>query len=157
MCYREVNELVYIEMWSIIAEILTKYIRNTEINGDDNFKVMKLILSFPFHTCLEDAALVCIILKICSFVTIHIYLLRQLFCILIISQIKDQVIVWKAVYKEVELHSDLITTVKPNEILLDTANMMRNCLSTNKKCCTFIVNCLDALLSTLDYESLLGM
>jgi len=65
--------------------------------------------------------------------------------------------VWKTVYKEVELHSDLITTMKPNEILLDTASMMLNCLNTNKNCCTFIVNCLDALLSTLDYESLLGM
>lgn len=159
MCYREVNELVYIEMWSIIAEVLTKYIRNTEINGDDNFKVMKLILSFPFHTCLEDLAVVCIILKIFSFITIHythLFVVTAFF-ILIILQIKDQAIVWKTIYKEVELHSDLITTVKPNEILLDTASMMRNCLSTNKKCCTFIVNCLDALLSTLDYESLLGM
>ncbi|XP_071567405.1 uncharacterized protein [Temnothorax nylanderi] len=119
------NELAYIEIWSMIAEILTKYIRNTEISGNDNFKVMVLILSFPFCTHIEDLEL-----------------------------IKSQAIVWKTVYKEVELHS-VITTMKSNEILMDTASMMRNCLSTNRSCCTFIVNCLDALLSTLDYESLL--
>ncbi|XP_011698033.1 PREDICTED: telomere-associated protein RIF1 isoform X2 [Wasmannia auropunctata] len=121
------NDLAYIELWSVIAEILTKYIRNTEINEDDNFKVMKSVLSFPFHICLED-----------------------------LEQIKNHAAVWKTVYKEVELHSDLMNTMKANEILLDTASMMRNCLSTNKNCCTFIVNCLDALLNTLDYESLLA-
>ncbi|XP_024886472.1 telomere-associated protein RIF1-like isoform X2 [Temnothorax curvispinosus] len=119
------NELAYIEIWSMIAEILTKYIRNTEISGNDNFKVMVLILSFPFCTHIEDLEL-----------------------------IKSQAIVWETVYKEVELHS-VMTTTKSNEILMDTASMMRNCLSTNRSCCTFIVNCLDALLSTLDYESLL--
>ncbi|XP_012529406.1 telomere-associated protein RIF1 isoform X2 [Monomorium pharaonis] len=124
---KDSNELAYIEVWSIVAEILTKYIRNTEINGDDNFKVMKSVLSFPFYTCLDDSELV-----------------------------KNQSLVWKTLYKEVELHSDLITTIKPNEILLDTASMMRNYLNSNKNCCTFIVNCLDALLSTLDYESLIA-
>lgn len=74
-----------------------------------------------------------------------------------ISQIKSQSLLWKTIYKEVELHSDLIITMKPNEILLDTASMMWNYLNTNKNCCTFIVNCLDALLGTLDYESLIGM
>ncbi|KAL6261612.1 hypothetical protein P5V15_006699 [Pogonomyrmex californicus] len=121
------NELAYLELWSIIAETLTKYIRNSEVNGEDNFKSMKSILSFPFYMCLEDLEL-----------------------------IKNQIVVWKAVYKEVELHSDLISTVKPNEIVLDIASMMLNCLNTNKKCCTFVVNCLDALMSTLDYEALLA-
>lgn len=156
MCYRNNNELAYIELWSIVAEILTKYIRNTEISGDDNFKVMKSVLSFPFHICLEDLEQVHIIIKIFSFITTFISCTIA-FYTLIISQIKNQAIVWKTVYKEIELHSDLITLIKPNEILLDTASMMQNCLSTNKNCCAFIVNCLDALLSTLDYESLLGM
>lgn len=84
-------------------------------------------------------------------------ILQQLFYILIISQIRNQAIVWKTIYKEIELQSDLMTTMKPNEVLLNTANMMQNCLRTNKNCCTFISNCLDVLLSTLDYESLLGM
>lgn len=70
MCCRD-NELIYIEFWSMIAEILTKYIRNTEINGNDNFKVMKSILSFPFHTSIEDLELVCIIYKLFS--TMHLF------------------------------------------------------------------------------------
>lgn len=121
------NELAYIEIWSIVAEILTKYIRNTEINGNHNFQVMKLVLSFPFNICLEDPEL-----------------------------IKSQSSIWKTVYKEIELKSDFLMTMKPNEILLDTASMMQNYLNANKNCCTFIVNCLDALLSTLDYESLIA-
>lgn len=72
-------------------------------------------------------------------------------------QIQNQAKVWKALYKQFELQSDSVSAVKPNEILLDTANIMRECLNTNKNCCSFIVNCLDALLSTLDYQSLLGM
>jgi len=75
-CYRDSNELIYIELWSIIAEILTKYIRNTEINGDDNFKVMKSVLSFPFHIRLEDLEQVCINLKIFYFITIHLFALK---------------------------------------------------------------------------------
>lgn len=70
---------------------------------------------------------------------------------------QDRVKVWKALYKQFELQSDSTSTIKPNEILLNIANMMRECLNTNKNCCSFIVNCLDALLSSLDYESLLGM
>ncbi|KYN04288.1 Telomere-associated protein RIF1 [Cyphomyrmex costatus] len=120
------KETICLELWSIIAEILTKYIRSTEINGEDTFKIMKSVLSFPI--CLEDISQV---------------------------QINKPVMVWKTMYKEVELHSDLITTMKPNEILLDTANMMRNCLSKNMKCCIFVVNCLDILLSTVNYEFLL--
>lgn len=61
------------ELWSMIAEILTKYIRNTEISENDNFEVMKSILSFPFHTSIKDLELVCIIFKIFSFYTIHLF------------------------------------------------------------------------------------
>ncbi|XP_011877045.1 PREDICTED: telomere-associated protein RIF1-like isoform X2 [Vollenhovia emeryi] len=119
------NELAYIELWSMITEIFTQYIRNSEISKDD-VEVIKSILSFPFYTNMEDLEL-----------------------------IKNQATVWKTVYKEVELRSDSIAAIKPNEILLDTASMMRKCLSINRECCTLIVNCLDTLLSTLDYESLL--
>jgi len=70
---------------------------------------------------------------------------------------KDHAKVWKALYKQFELQSDSTSATKPNEILLNIANMMRECLNTNKNCCSFIVNCLDTLLSTLNYESLLGM
>ncbi|KYM84449.1 Telomere-associated protein RIF1 [Atta colombica] len=123
---KSTKESVYIDLWCIIAEIFTKYIRSTEINGEDNFKIMLSVLSFPVY--LDD--------------------MTQ-------AQTNQSVIVWKTMYKEVELHSDLVTTMKPNKILLDTANMMRNCLSTNTKCCTFIANCLDILLGTVNYESLL--
>ncbi|KAG5333581.1 RIF1 protein, partial [Acromyrmex heyeri] len=123
---KSTKESVYIDLWCIIAEIFTKYIRSTEINGEDNFKIMLSVLSFPVY--LDD--------------------MTQ-------AQTNQSVIVWKTMYKEVELHSDLVTTMKPNKILLDTANMMRNCLSTNTKCCTFITNCLDILLGTINYESLL--
>lgn len=64
MCCRDGNELVYVELWSMVAEILTKYIRNTEINGNDNFQIMKSILSFPFHISIEDLEVVCTIFKI---------------------------------------------------------------------------------------------
>lgn len=64
---------------------------------------------------------------------------------------------WKALYKQLVLQLDSITKVKPNEILLDTANMIRNYLGTNRSCCSLIVNCFDTLLSTLDYECLLSM
>ncbi|KYN11345.1 Telomere-associated protein RIF1 [Trachymyrmex cornetzi] len=123
---KSTKESVYIDLWCVIAEIFTKYIRSTEINGEDNFKIMLSVLSFPIY--LDD--------------------MTQ-------AQTNQSAIVWKTMYKEVELHSDLVTTMKPNKILFDTANMMRNCLSTNTKCCTFIINCLDILLSTVNYESLL--
>lgn len=44
----------YIEVWSIIARILTKYLKNDEAN-EHNFKTVKLVLSLPFqYTCLEN-------------------------------------------------------------------------------------------------------
>ncbi|KYQ52784.1 Telomere-associated protein RIF1, partial [Trachymyrmex zeteki] len=123
---KNIKESVYIDLWCIIAETSTKYIRNTEINGEDNFKVMISVLAFPVY--LDE--------------------MTQ-------TQMNQSIIVWKSMYKEVELHSDLVTTMKPNKILFDTANMMRNCLSTNTKRCVYIINCLDILLSTVNYESLL--
>jgi len=68
MCFRSTKESVYIDLWCIIAEIFTKYIRSTEINGEDNFKIMLSVLSFPVY--LDDMTQVCIILNIFSFSTI---------------------------------------------------------------------------------------
>ncbi|XP_072767037.1 uncharacterized protein [Anoplolepis gracilipes] len=124
------NMTAYIELWSIIAQILTRYITTCETANETehNFQTVKLVLSLPFqYTYLEN-----------------------------LEQIQNQAKVWKALYKEFELQSDLTSAVKPNEILLNTANMMREYLNINKNCCSFIVNCLDALLSTLDYDSLLA-
>lgn len=56
---------VYIELWSIIAQILTKYMTNREaINGSEhNFKTVKLVLSLPLqYICLENLEQVHIIL-----------------------------------------------------------------------------------------------
>lgn len=73
-----------------------------------------------------------------------------------IFQIENSAMIWQNLYKQFELQSDLISTVKSNEILLDTADMMRNSLNINKNCCSFIAHCLTVLLSTINYESLLG-
>lgn len=42
---------VYIELWSIIAQILTKYMSNCEVANENeyNFKIVKLILSLPLQ------------------------------------------------------------------------------------------------------------
>lgn len=48
---------VYIELWSIIAQILTKYMSNCKAANESeyNLKTIKLILSLPFHyTILEN-------------------------------------------------------------------------------------------------------
>lgn len=68
-----------------------------------------------------------------------------------------QVAIWKALYKQFELLLDSISALKSNEMLLDTADMMQICLNANKNCSSLIVDCLDSLLSTINYECLLGM
>lgn len=69
---------------------------------------------------------------------------------------QNQAITWKALYKQFESQLDS-STLKPNEMLLDMSNIMRNYLNGNKYCSSFIANCLDSLLSTINYEYLLGM
>lgn len=68
---------------------------------------------------------------------------------------QDQAKIWKTLYKEFEIQASSTSTVKPNEILLDIANMMQDNLNTTT--CSFIVICLDTLSSAIDYEYLSGM
>lgn len=82
MCFRNIKESVYIDLWCIIAETSTKYIRNTEINGEDNFKVMISVLAFPVY--LDEMTQVGIILN-CFLLVLYFYLLKTAFYILIDS------------------------------------------------------------------------
>lgn len=68
---------------------------------------------------------------------------------------QNQANAWKTLYTKFEIRLGSASTVKPNEILLDVASMMRTHLNVNN--CFFIVICLDALSSTINYECLLGM
>ncbi|EFN87937.1 Telomere-associated protein RIF1 [Harpegnathos saltator] len=119
----------YVELWAIITKTLTKYIINSnKINEGDknihNFKTVKSVLSFPFqYIVLEN------------------------------SQTQNQAMIWRALYNEFEKQSALISTVKPNEIVLDVTSIMQTYLNTNNY--FFILICLDGVLSTINYKHLL--
>lgn len=55
------------------------------------------------------------------------------------------------------MRADLITAVKPNEVLLNVTNAMQLCLVKNEGSYHLIINCLDTLLNTVNYKFLLGM
>lgn len=55
------------------------------------------------------------------------------------------------------MRTDLITTVKSNEILLNIASIMQHSLTENGGSSNLILNCLDVLLNTINYKLLLGM
>lgn len=55
------------------------------------------------------------------------------------------------------MRTDLITTVKSNEVLLNIASIMQHCLTENGGSSNLILNCLDVLLNTINYKLLLGM
>ncbi|XP_026828469.1 telomere-associated protein RIF1 isoform X2 [Ooceraea biroi] len=125
------NMMIHVELWPTIAEVLMKYLKNIhKTNGNDeyNIKTVKSVLSFPFqYTCPTS-----------------------------FEETQSQVTAWKDLYKQFESQSDVLSTIKPNEILLDTVTMMRDSLNANKNCCSLIVNCLDTLLSTINFEHLLA-
>lgn len=55
------------------------------------------------------------------------------------------------------MRTDLMATVKTNEILLNITNIMQCCLVKNEKSYHLILNCLDTLLSIVNYKFLVGM
>ena len=59
-------------------------------------------------------------------------------------------------YKQFDTQADLETTVQPNEVLIDTANMLRECLKKEKRCCSLFAGCLYSLITNISYEPLLG-
>ncbi|XP_014479812.1 PREDICTED: telomere-associated protein RIF1-like isoform X2 [Dinoponera quadriceps] len=130
------NMIFYIELWAVIATVLTKYTANSKKidEGDKNghnFKTVKSVLLFPLQCIASE-----------NFQQLQDCEMRK--C--------KYGQVWKSLYKEFEIQSGSISTVKPNEILLDIASMIQTYL--NKNNCSFIVFCLDVLLGTINYEHL---
>ncbi|XP_035740331.1 telomere-associated protein RIF1-like isoform X1 [Vespa mandarinia] len=121
------------EIWCIVAEILTKYMEDScNINegnaAQHNFKTTEYILKFPFtHIFLKD-----------------------------LKQVQEISGTWKKLYKQFDLQGDLVVTVKSNETLLSTIKMMQCCLNKNKDCNNLITSCLDTLLNTINFNSLLA-
>lgn len=143
-------------LWATIAEVLTKYMQQTDANKNEyQFKNVKSILAFPFRIATQKKLDQVHIFKD-FFLSLFVYIGYNNFFIILL-QIQEHIPVWKALYKQLVLQSDSIIKIKPNEILLDTTSVLRDCLRTAKSCCPLIVNCFDTLLSTLDYESLLSM
>ncbi|CAK9821322.1 Telomere-associated protein RIF1 [Anthophora retusa] len=126
------NRSVIFELWLILADILTKYMDDIqEINEgtatEHNLSTVESIVIFPFmYICLEDQ-----------------------------KQVQELAKTWKYLYKQFEMRTDLMTTVKSNEILLNIANTMQQCLTENEKSSYLTIYCLDLLLSTMNYKLLL--
>ncbi|KAG7210962.1 hypothetical protein KM043_016334 [Ampulex compressa] len=129
----EHNASAVAELWNVLAEVLVKYMENSqEINEcnttGSNFETVNSILIFPFT---------------------YIFLQDPL-------QVQGLAKIWKSLYKHFEEKADLIPSITSNEILLGTAKALQNCLHKNKASCSLIIHCLDALLSTIDYKCLVA-
>ncbi|XP_017755481.1 PREDICTED: telomere-associated protein RIF1-like [Eufriesea mexicana] len=130
---RNKNDSIILELWLILADVLGKYMSDIqEINegssSEHNLKTVESIVMFPFmYLQLEDQ-----------------------------KQVQELAKAWKYLYRQFEMRTDLMTTVKSNEILLNVASVMQNCLTTNQKSSYLIINCLDFLLSTINYKLLLA-
>ncbi|XP_060828353.1 telomere-associated protein RIF1-like isoform X2 [Bombus pascuorum] len=127
------NESVVLELWFILAHVLGEYMSDIqEINEgsitEHNFKTVESIVAFPFmYMHLED----------------H-------------KQVQEVAKAWKRLYKHFEMRTDLITTVKSNEVLLNIASIMQHCLTENGESSNLILSCLDILLNTINYKLLLA-
>ncbi|XP_076177307.1 uncharacterized protein LOC143151700 isoform X2 [Ptiloglossa arizonensis] len=127
------NQIVIFELWQILAEVLIKYMDDLqEINDgsatEHNLKTVESIVIFPF---------------------MYIYLEDQ-------KEEEELIKLWKRLYKQFEMRTDLMATVKTNEILLNITNIMQCCLVKNEKSYHLILNCLDTLLSIVNYKFLVG-
>ncbi|XP_020722031.1 telomere-associated protein RIF1 isoform X2 [Bombus terrestris] len=127
------NESVVLELWFILASVLGEYMSDIqEINEgsttEHNFKTVESIVAFPF---------------------MYIHLGDH-------KQVQEVAKAWKCLYKHFEMRTDLITTVKSNEVLLNIASIMQHCLTENGGSSNLILNCLDVLLNTINYKLLLA-
>lgn len=61
---------------------------------------------------------------------------------------------WRDLYKQFELEAGLLVSVKSNEILNKTSNVIRAALKKDKKCCDFAVICVDGMLTSVNYGNL---
>ena len=62
---------------------------------------------------------------------------------------------WKEFYIQFDYHAELLATVKQNEILNNTCNMISSALDNNVKSCNFAAFCIDGLVAAVNYENLL--
>ncbi|XP_071870946.1 uncharacterized protein isoform X2 [Bombus fervidus] len=127
------NESVILELWFILAHVLGEYMNDIqEINEgsttEHNFKTVESIVAFPF---------------------MYIHLGDH-------KQVQEVAKAWKCLYKYFEMRTDLIPTVKSNEVLLNIASIMQHCLTENGESSNLILNCLDVLLNTINYKLLLA-
>lgn len=121
------------ELWFAYAEIAYKYtMACQDINEGTvtkpSFKTIVSIVRFPFS---------------------HMYLANSI-------EAQRIAVHWKDLYKQFESQADVLSTVKPNEILDNTAREIEECLMKNKKCYRIAAYCLEALLSTINYKFLLS-
>ena len=72
------------------------------------------------------------------------------------KQIQELTTVWKCLYKQFKLQPG-ISPEKFNEIFLNIASTMQLCLKRNEKASYLIMSCLDTLLSTINYQLVLGV
>ncbi|XP_053989570.1 telomere-associated protein RIF1-like [Hylaeus volcanicus] len=126
-------QIVTFELWRILVEVLIQYMDDLQdINEgsatEHNLKTVESIVSFPF---------------------MYIHLQDK-------EQEEELLIVWKRLYKQFEMRTDLMPTVKTNEILLNTTNAMLRCVERNKRCYHLIIHCLETLLSIVNYKFLLS-
>ncbi|XP_017876374.1 telomere-associated protein RIF1-like [Ceratina calcarata] len=128
-----VKKETVLELWHILADVLGKYMSDIqEINegttADHNLNTVESIVAFPFaHLCTDDP-----------------------------EKIQEISKAWKHLYKQFEMRTDLMSSVKSNEILLNIASKMQDCLRKNGKSSSLIIQCLDVLLSTINYKLLLA-
>ncbi|XP_066584023.1 telomere-associated protein RIF1-like isoform X2 [Prorops nasuta] len=125
------NITLIIDFWTIISEIILHYMENHQINegnaANHNFSTIQFILSIPF---------------------IHVNTNS-------LQQIDNVSKLWKNLYRIFDMRADLIPTVKPNEILENVSDMMLSNLQKNEGCCFLVISCLEALLTTINYNCLL--
>ncbi|XP_012282506.1 telomere-associated protein RIF1 [Orussus abietinus] len=122
------------ELWCILAKLMTKYMSDgQEINegnaAEHNFQTILSLISFPFTNIHWQNIL----------------------------QTKSFSGTWRNLYKQFDAQADLVATVRPNEILITVTELIQKCLEDDNKCYSFAINCLDALLSSINYDCLLAM
>lgn len=128
------NVNMLIDMWCILVEALTKWLENchTLNDGDttgNNFSAIYDILIYPFsHLFVNDMKQV---QKISSF--------------------------WWNAYKQFDLQVDLDTSIKSNQVIMTTADKLRNCLKKEKGCLLLYAACLNSLITNINYETLIGL
>ncbi|KAK0174305.1 hypothetical protein PV327_010970 [Microctonus hyperodae] len=128
----EMNLFIH-ELWCALAELMIQYMADDkQINEgtgiNHNFEAIQLLITFPIQNIFWQNT----------------------------EKITKMIKLWRELYIQFEIKADLITTVQPNEILDNFTKIMKDSLIKNKKCYNLIALSLDALTSTINYETLLS-